>query len=74
MVKFAVSVHDAFSMIKVASFTKDSVYTNCDPLYQVTFDNGLLSIFRVSVTFSVSLTTVIGLSSITGLSTKKRNV
>lgn len=70
-VKFLVSVHLVFSMMKVVVFTAISDFNNCRPSYQETFANGLLEISLVSTTLSVSFTTLTSRSSMDGLSVSK---
>lgn len=73
-VKFFVSVHNAFSMTNVAFFTEFSVFNSSDPLYQETFDNGLLIISLASMTLSLSFTMVLGFPTISGLSNIKKDM
>lgn len=70
-VKFLVSVHLAFSMIKLVVFTVVSDTNSCDPSNQETLDKGLLEICRVNTTLSVSLVIITAFSSIDGLSVIK---
>lgn len=70
-VKLFVSVHKAFFMMKVVIFTENSVIKYSEPLYQDTFDKGLLSIKRLNMTLSLSFTVVLACSIMVGLSEKK---
>ena len=70
-VKFLVSVHLVFSMMKVVVLTAISDFNNCWPSYQETLANGLLEISLVSKTRSFSFTTVISPFSIDGVSVSK---
>ena len=70
-VKFLVSVHLAFSIIKFVVFTVVSDTNSCDPSNQETLDKGLLEICRVNTTLSVSLAIITAFSSIDGLSVIK---
>lgn len=58
----------AFSINIVVVLTEDWVSNNSDPLYQDTFDKGLLTISLVSIALSLSFTMMRGLSIICGLS------
>lgn len=65
-VKFCVSMQVAFSMVNVVDGTEVWVFNSFVLLYQDTFDNGLLEIFRVNMTVSLSFTIANGLFSMTG--------
>lgn len=67
-VKFFVSMQVALSMMNAVVATEVSVFNSSVFLYQDTFDNGLLEIFRVIVTFSLSLNICNGLLSMVGVS------
>lgn len=67
-VKFFVSMQVALSMVNVVVVTEIWVFNSSVLLYQDTFDNGLLEIFRVIVTFSLSFTICSGLLSMVGVS------
>lgn len=67
-VKFFVSMQVALSMVNVVVVTEVWVFNSSVSLYQDTFDNGLLEIFRVIVTFSLSFTICSGLLSMVGVS------
>lgn len=67
-VKFFVSMQVALSMVNVVVVTEVWVFNSSVLLYQDTFDNGLLEIFRVIVTFSLSFTICSGLLSMVGVS------
>lgn len=58
----------AFSMINIAILTEDWVSNNSDPLYQDTFDKGLLTISFVSTALFFSFTIMLEVSIICGLS------
>ena len=57
-VKFLVSVHRAFSMIRWVLWTVSSNFNNREPSYHETMDRGLLDMFPVSIALSVSFTIV----------------
>ena len=71
-VKFLVSVHEAFFIVRLAIATEVSVFKSSAPSYQEMSDKGLLSISRISSTLSVSFTMVLVFSWITGLSDQKK--
>lgn len=67
-VKFFVLKQVALSMMNAVVATEVSVFNSSVFLYQDTFDNGLLEIFRVIVTFSLSFNICNGLLSMVGVS------
>lgn len=67
-VKFFVSMQVALSMMNAVVATEVWVFNSSVLLYQDTFDNGLLEIIRVMVTFSLSFTICNGLLSMVGVS------
>ena len=71
-VKFFVSTHEAFLIVKFAILTEVCVSKSSALLYQEILDKGLLSISRISSAFSVLFTMVTILFLITGLSAQKK--
>lgn len=71
-VKFFVSAHEAFCIVRLAIVTEVCVFKSSAPLYQEMLDKGLLSITRISTTLSVSFTMVGIVFSTTGLSAQKK--
>ena len=71
-VKFLVSVHEAFSIVRLVISAKVCVFKSSVPSYQEILDKGLLSISRVSTTLFVSFTKVRVFPLITGLSVQKK--
>ena len=72
-VKFLVSVHEAFFIVRLVISAKVCVFKSSVPSYQEILDKGLLSISRVSTTLFVSFTKVRVFPLITGLSVQKKN-